>query len=94
MKVIELIEAIKNEQPDALGKVADKRAARIVRAALAEIARQIDASEEGTVKIAGLGNFRVRNVKRGKEGEEKTVRRVAFRAAKGGKVDEGAGEEA
>ena len=82
MKPTEIIERIKKENPKLLGNLADQKAARIVLAALAQLGNEIDAMDEGVVKVAGFGNFRVRQGERGEGGQKGTLKRTVFVAAK------------
>lgn len=86
MNAMEIIEQIKGESPDLLGKLPDKKAARIVSAALAQVARSIAATDAGVVRVPGLGVFRVRQQERLKEGETEKVkvRRVIYSMPKQG----------
>lgn len=81
MKPIEIVELIKAESPGLLGKLPDDKAARIVRAALMQLGKQLAVTDEGIVKVQGFGNFRIKNVEQDKDGEKVIVRRVAFIAA-------------
>lgn len=78
MKPMELVELIKVQNPKLLGNVSDKKAALIIRTALMKIGEQVAAAEEGVVKFPGLGNFRIRNIEREKDGVKVTERRVQF----------------
>lgn len=82
MRPIELVEILRQENPELLGKMPDKRAARIIRAALARLAQEIDATDEGVVKVPGFGNFRIRQITQDKEGKKVALKRVIFNAAK------------
>ena len=82
MKPIEIVELIKISKPKLLGKMPDARAAKIIRAALVQLGKHIDAENEGVVKVPGFGNFKIRQVEREKGGQKKTVKAIAFRAAK------------
>lgn len=81
MKPIEIIERIKKENPKLLGNIPEQRAARIVLAALAELGRQIDAMEEGVLRVPGFGNFRMQQIEREKDGKKITLKRTIFLAA-------------
>lgn len=83
MKPIEIVELIKKESPQALGTIPDKRAALIVREALTLLAKNVDALEEGVVKVPGFGTFNVRQVTQKKDGGEAKVKKVIFNPAKG-----------
>ena len=79
MKPIEIVDFLRLEQPQLLGKMPDKKAAGLIRAALALVSRRIDALEEGFLQVAGLGVFRVRRVAREKDGQKVMVRQVILR---------------
>ena len=79
MKPIEIVELIKKSNPNLLGKMPDARAANIIRAALGQLGKQIDATEEGAVKVPGFGNFNIKQVEREKDGVKKTVKVITFR---------------
>jgi len=81
MRPIELVEILRQENPDLLGNIPDKRVARIIRLALARLALEIDAADEGVVKVLGFGNFRIRQIEQEKAGETVKIRRVIFRPA-------------
>jgi nucleoid DNA-binding protein len=78
MKPIEIVELIKNENPDLLGKMTDRRAASIVRASLMQLAKQLDGMEDGVLKIAGFGKFQVRNKEKEKQGQMVNVKTINF----------------
>lgn len=82
MKAIEIVELIKQENPNTLGKMSDKKAAKVISAALRQISNQLAQASEGTVKIAALGAFAVKQVEREASGKKSTVKKIAFRAAK------------
>lgn len=83
MKPIEIVKLIKEKQPEVLAGIPDKKAALLIRTTLAELGKQIAAAEEGAVKVPGLGNFRVRQIKKEKPGEDaKTIKKVLFRLSK------------
>jgi hypothetical protein len=82
MKAIEIVESIKTENPALLGKMPNAKAVKIIKAALVQIGKHIDAEKEGKVKVPGVGKFIIRQVEREKGGQKKTVKTIAFRAAK------------
>lgn len=75
MNAKQLVATIKQETPDLLAGVPEGKAARLVLAALGQIAKQIEQTEEGILPVAGMGRFRVR---RGEKDTEagKVVRTV------------------
>jgi nucleoid DNA-binding protein len=81
MKPIEIVERVRQDKPAVLGNMPDKKVAGIVRQALIQLGKQINALEEGVVTIPGFGSFRVRQVEKEKEGQKLTVRKIIFRPA-------------
>ena len=81
MRPIELVEILREETPKLLGDMPDKRAARIIRGALAILALKIDATDEGVVKVPGFGNFRIRHIEQEKDGQTVKIKRVIFKPA-------------
>jgi hypothetical protein len=81
VKLDEMVALIRKEYPALLGKMPDKRAARIIRAAFGQVAREVGAAREGVVSAPGLGRFRVKEVERTKEGQKAKTKHVVFRVA-------------
>ena len=75
-----MITKVKEANPAIIGnKAQEKMAARLLRSAFGIIGEEIEATDTGVVGIAGLGQFRVRNVEReNKEGKVETRRTVVF----------------
>jgi nucleoid DNA-binding protein len=71
-----LLAVIKAERPGLFGKMlTDKAATALIRAAFRAVRDEVQNTEEGALKINGLGVFRIRNVQRG-EGEQRVMRKV------------------
>jgi hypothetical protein len=79
MTLLEIVENIKAETPDAFGKVSDKVAAKIIKLGLAEINKQLAAVDEGDLKIAGLWNFKIKNITQENNGVKTFVKKVTLR---------------
>lgn len=79
---MEIVELIKVASPSVLGKVSDKRAASIIREALAVIADQLACTDVGTVNVTGLGRFVVKNLDDERNEVGGAGRRIVLRAAK------------
>ena len=88
MNANEVVELIKKEKPNLLGKMSEKKAAALVRNAFLQIGKHIDAAGEGVIKVPGLGNFRVKQVERERNGQKVNVKRVAFRVTRRKNKDE------
>jgi hypothetical protein len=82
VKPIELVQLIKEDTPALLGKFSEKKAAALIRAALVQLGKQIDAMDKGVIQVAGLGNFRAMQVKEKKDEETKIVKKIVFRVVK------------
>lgn len=78
IKPIEIIQKIRQTNPEVIGKVPDPRAAAILRAAFADIAKSVLATVEGEVQIPGLGRFVIKQIQREVDGESNTIKRVVF----------------
>ena len=79
---LELAKQIQQENPETLGKMNEKKIAKIIREAFIQVKNEIENTEDDSVHFPMLGNFRVRMIEREKEGEMTTIRRVVFRPAK------------
>jgi nucleoid DNA-binding protein len=77
--VPELIERIRKDSPEALGKLNDKAVLKLLRTTFAAIARDIEQAPDGAYTFVGLGTFRVRTVE-AQEGGKGGGRRVLYRA--------------
>ena len=82
LKPTELVDLVKAKIPNALGKMPEKKAAVLIKAALAELGRHIESAEVGVVKVPGMGRFQSRMVEREKDGKKVNVKRIVFMAAK------------
>ncbi|NWG38598.1 MAG: HU family DNA-binding protein [Hydrogenophilaceae bacterium] len=83
MTPIEIVALIKNENPKLMSNIQGKQAAQFVREAWQLISKQIEAVDEGLVKVPGLGSFRVRQVEQEKDGTKTKVRKIIFKASSG-----------
>lgn len=76
-----LVERIKANNPTFLGKMSDQRAANMVRHTLRALATEINETEEGRLRVAGLGGVVIRQIEREKDGITEKVKRVILRPA-------------
>jgi nucleoid DNA-binding protein len=83
MTPIEIVALIKNENPKLMSNIQGKQAAQFVREAWQLISKQIEAVDEGLVKVPGLGSFRVRQVEQDKDGTKTKVKKILFKASAG-----------
>lgn len=83
MKLLELVKAAKAGDQKKFGNMDDKRAAKVVQAALKEISYRIETMpNDGTVAVAGFGVFRAKAVEKVTDGRKETIKRVVFRQFK------------
>ena len=82
MKAIEIVELIKQTDPKLLGKTSDKKVAKIIARAFAEVRNQINSTDDGVVKVPYLGNFKLKQVEREKDGQKKSLKKLSFRVSK------------
>jgi hypothetical protein len=64
----EIIEMIKKEKPKLLGKIPEKK----------QLAAQVDALDEGVIKVPGFGKLRIKQVEREMNGVKEKIKRVIF----------------
>lgn len=77
-----LVERMKLLNPDLAGKMSDKRLAAIVRGTVQALAAEVNARDEGRLRIPGLGAINIRQVERERNGEMVHVKRVTLRPAR------------
>ena len=77
MKINEIVQAVRAENPELLAGVKEKDLVAFLRASLAVIGRGVDNTAEGRFLVAGLGAFNVKHFDSAKVPGEK-VRRVLF----------------
>ena len=82
MKPIEVVKLIRKSKPKLLGQMPDERAAKIIFAALVEIRKEVESTNEGMLRVGGLGRFNVRNPKPKEGQDEQPKKRIFFRPAK------------
>ena len=89
MTLNELIERMRTENPDAIGKLPDAAVVRLLRAAFGTVSSDLAQAQDGVYKVGALGVFRVRTVEPNAEGKG-GGRRVLFSAAPARPAAEGA----
>ena len=85
MNLEEIVKNARAENQSAFGKVNDKRAIKILRAAFKQVNSQLESVKDGNLTIGGLGRFVIKNVEHEKDGVKVTKRRVIFRRGGAGK---------
>lgn len=79
MKINEAVAKAMLTQERAFKDVSEIQATRIVKAALAEIAKEIDDMDEGKVVVPGFASFTIKQIEREKDGEKLERKRVMVR---------------
>jgi len=78
VKIKDIVKEAKAHAPLVLGNMPDRRAARLAVEVLALIRAEIAVMDEGRVGVPGLGTFRIRELAVTRNGEQTTVKHVAF----------------
>lgn len=79
LKPSDLVERMKQLNPDLAGKMGDRRLGAIVRSAMQALAAEVNVRDEGRLRIAGLGSVNIRQIEREKDGEVVQLKRVTLR---------------
>ena len=85
MNLEEIVKNARADNQSAFGKVKDKRAMKILRAAFKQVNSQLESAKDGSLAISGLGRFAIRNIERETDGVKATKRRVTFHQLGAGK---------
>ena len=81
MTLLEIIQAAKQNNSEAFGSVADKRAQAIVRATLLELANQVKvAKHDEKIAVASFGTFIIKEKEIDRDGDKSIGRRVTFKS--------------
>ena len=81
MNLDEIVSRARAAQPKQFANIPDARAKAILRSALAEIGKAVQAGGQEPVRVAGLGVFRTKVVEQEKDGKRTTVTRTIFKGA-------------
>ncbi len=76
--VSEIAEKLKSENPEAFGKMNEKRVAFMIRSVFGEIKEVIEKNEDETVHVRGLGRFKIGEVEFEKDGKKISKKRIIF----------------
>ena len=79
MKISELVKSIDAKTRKDVFLREKGAATRLVKAALMQLAKEIDAAGEGSVRVPGFGVFRITHKEVEKSGNQTMVRRIVFR---------------
>jgi nucleoid DNA-binding protein len=80
MNTKELVEAAKIAAPDELKGLQNKSAGVLIAEVFKQISNELEKTNEGVVRVHGLGQFRVKQVSREKEGQKVEKKMISFRA--------------
>lgn len=62
MKIMEIAEKLKKNNPEACGELSERKIAKLLRAGLIELKNHVDEVDEGRVKVPGFGTFVIKQV--------------------------------
>ena len=85
MNLEQIVKNARADNQSAFGKVNDKRAVKILRAAFKQVNSELESAKDGNLTIGGLGRFAIKNTEREKDGVKVAKRRVTFRQRGAGK---------
>lgn len=85
MKLDEIVKTARAADESAFGKVNDKRAVKILRAAFRQVNVQLESAKDSNVAIGGLGRFAIKSIEREKDGIKVTKQRVIYHRHDAGK---------
>ena len=78
MNIKEIVQQVKGKAPEQYSKLPEAPAVGLLREAFAVVLGELESTDNGVVKIAGLGAFRIRLVDVEAGGKPKVVKRVMF----------------
>lgn len=82
MKLNELVNQIRETEPEALGSLSNSAVATVLRAGFGAVRVAIDEAGNEVVSVPLLGRFKSKDVETEKNGEKRTSRRTVFLPAK------------
>ena len=84
MEVTELIEQMRQANPNLLEGIPADKAAALLKSVFRHINETLAGTADGVVQYEGLGRFRIRKVEKEKAGEKTTRTRIGFRVLEPG----------
>lgn len=81
LKSADIVNQLKAKHPRLLANLDEKTVAKLVQVAMRQIASSIADTEQGLVRVNGLGDFRVRQINQEKDGQMISGSRVIFKLA-------------
>lgn len=79
MKINEAVAKAMLTNERAFKDISEAQATKIVKAALTEIAQEIEETEDGRVSVPGFATFAVKQVQREKDGKKVALKRILVR---------------
>jgi nucleoid DNA-binding protein len=79
MDIREIICRAKENTPELAEGMSDSAAAALLSDAFKQVSEAIEATDDGMIKVPGLGQFQIRQAERERDGQSRAVRRVTFR---------------
>jgi len=76
----ELVERVKGSSKQ-FADLPDGKAIALLREVFRQIGDEVARTNDGVVKVSGLGSFRIKQVEREKDGKKEMVKKITFRAA-------------
>jgi len=76
----DIVQAAKQNNPEAFDKIEDKKAINIARSVFQELSNQINQTEEGSIVLPNIGRFIIKQWVIEKDGRQSIQRKVFFRS--------------
>lgn len=89
MRILDLITQAREADPELFKGLKDRRAAKLTRAVLEQLLKELDGAPRGRLTVRGFGTFVVRNVERERDGNVMLKKRIGFRPRKAAPVQAG-----
>ena len=80
MKILDLVEKVKESNPEKIGQMTDKKVALIIKESLRHIKAEIEDEDEVITRIPGLGNFKTKIMH--KDGGKSFKKQILFNPVK------------
>lgn len=82
MKIDEVVQEVKSVSSKQLASLPDVKLKSFLRKAFGQILQELETTNEGLVKVSGLGSFRIKQVEVEKDNAKTLQKRIVFHPAK------------
>lgn len=89
MQILDLINQAREADPELFKGMKDRRAAKLTRAVMEQLLKELDGAPGGKLTVGGFGTFVVKNVQHERDGNVILKKRIVFRPRKPGSAPRG-----